>query len=261
MAFINVKRRDGTHTSCSGAALTPEWILTTAFCIWNVSPNKVKVHIGITDIKRKNEDRAVQTMRASKVFRHDDFCFYTVCNYTHMGYDIGLILLQNPFRETDECKVGKLPDNEIKYRKARVIAIGFMPTKLWNLTLLQEMETNVFDANDEDKCRTVERDPICIFEPSVDIIIGNSGSPLIHEGLVIGIASHALVDGTGTVHMVYENTYAYKNWITNKMQKDTDYEKSIGNSTATNLRLQLHSSLSLPILPIVFDLFHFLRVL
>lgn len=227
VAFIRMKRRHNTIYTCEGALVKPQWILTTAYCLWNVSPAKIMAYMGLMNMQTRNTDSSVQKRVCKTIKRHDDFCAFEVCNNTHTGYDIGLVEVQKPFKERPNCKVAKLPTSAIEYKGAAVVAIGWKAEHIANTTVLQRMNAKVSKDNDI-ICTSVIKSPICIGGFDEDNIIGHDGSPLIYEGTVIGIASHYVIRNGGKIDVVYENVFMHNIWL--QCTSDGNCVPMIGNS-------------------------------
>ncbi|GJQ78719.1 putative laminin subunit [Trypoxylus dichotomus] len=217
MTHLQIHLKSGMKALCGGVYIHEYWIITSAHCLLHyrqakAQPINVRIYAGLTSVANKSSTSVQQKVA---------ILFTTHPKYRKMGnmqrrsgYDLGLLKIRQPFNQTGNVQVGILPTEDRDYSGAEVIALGWGrldPDKKKYPNDLQMLNTTVWIDN-KTKCRSVPTEPICIGRRGQHGSYGDSGGPLLHEGVIIGILSHGRNTPHGAVS-VYENVFRQMKWI------------------------------------------------
>ncbi|XP_015926127.2 coagulation factor IX-like [Parasteatoda tepidariorum] len=225
----------GTN-SCSGLLITPKTVITAGHCLRINDTVMYKVYMGNIkkQIKNKLMEKTVQLQNVSKIILHPKFENLEVISDGINSYDIGIIILKNPFKMTPSVKTICLKNKKRPYPK-KAISIGFGQTEHYNKTLdggyLRYFEVDILNPI---VCAVIfraiglaiTRKEICAsFTRAGAMCSGDSGGPLVSEigGKYVALA--IVSQGTLTqcnqplLAQAYTKINPFENWI----------QKQIGN--------------------------------
>ncbi|XP_012727595.2 complement factor D [Fundulus heteroclitus] len=199
MASIQVPEGDTLKHECGGFVIADQWVMTAVHCMPN-GPNGRKVVLGVHSLSEAEDTK--QTFDILELHNHPDF---SIENYDN---DIALIKLDRPFNSSTAISAvqflrtdGTNPDTGAAVETAgwgSLDNLGSRPDKL------KEVSIEVISSG---KCRRADyfgrkftSNMICAhkvcrdncehshgLEDSCD---GDSGGPLLYNGIAVGITSN-----------------------------------------------------------------------
>ncbi|XP_031240722.1 renal glandular kallikrein-like [Mastomys coucha] len=201
---------------CSGVLLDHNWVLSAAHC-YN---DKYEIWLGKNNIKE--DEHSAQYRLISKAIPHPDFDFNSVIDFSN---DLMLLRLSEPAEITDVVKpidlpteeptVGSrclasgwgsiTPKEEYKYPDdLQCVYLKLMPNNICAKGLIWKVTDTMLCAGEMDG--------------SKDTCVGDSGGPLICDGVLQGITSFGPRPcAKPNVPAIYTKLIIYKSWIKDTM--------------------------------------------
>ncbi|XP_018048795.1 PREDICTED: chymotrypsin-1-like [Atta colombica] len=207
-------KKSGRH-SCGGSIINRSTILTAAHCLvgYRLNPSALKsltIHAG-TNLLSENGT----VYKAKQAILHEAFDSVRIIN------DIGLLILSTPIKYTKYIQPISLATTDIAPSGSYCILSGWGRIKTGGITpdKLQEIELNVYDLNKcHQKQRKVQFSHICtLTRIGEGACHGDSGSPLVSNGVQIGIVSFGRPCARGWPD-VYTRVASFKEWIKNYVE-------------------------------------------
>uniref|UniRef100_A0AAQ5Z3L6 trypsin n=1 Tax=Amphiprion ocellaris TaxID=80972 RepID=A0AAQ5Z3L6_AMPOC len=174
MASIQVPEGENLKHECGGFVIADQWVMTAVHCMPN-GANGRKVVLGVHSLSEPEETK--QTFDILELHNHPDF---SVVNYDN---DIALIKLDHPFNASDAVKAveflragGTNPDTDAEVvNSARCRRSDYFGRKF---------TSNMICAH------KVCPDPCDQPHKKEDSCDGDSGGPLLYNGVAVGITSN-----------------------------------------------------------------------
>ncbi|KAJ8670351.1 hypothetical protein QAD02_001610 [Eretmocerus hayati] len=234
---------EGYGNICTGTIISEFVILTAASCFIRMRPHYVRIHSPYSSM----EGRMLEVIRIDP---HYEFSNKTLEN------DIALV----------EVKESTISDAKFDFmplvEKNGVVTVGKKATVLgWGLLQhdgSQPSELKKFDLNTVslNQCRRMYEGPensqICVYSPGKGTCDGDQGSPLIIDGLQVGVASTIQCvdnrrepDSQGFFPGIFTNVALYREWIDNHIQamlKDRLYGRNKDWLPKPTMRYEAHTS-------------------
>ncbi|KAM4541849.1 complement factor D [Odontesthes bonariensis] len=199
MASLQVPEGDKMKHECGGFVIADQWVMTAVHCMPN-GPNGRKVVLGVHSLSEPEETK--QTFDILELHNHPDF---SIANYDN---DIALIKLDRPFNASEAVKPveflraggtnpepdedvetagwGSLDNLESKPDKLKEVVVKLVrPTRCARSDYFGRKFTNNMMCAHK-KCS----DPCDQPHEVEDSCDGDSGGPLLYNGIVVGITSN-----------------------------------------------------------------------
>ncbi|XP_039992387.1 complement factor D [Xiphias gladius] len=227
MASIQAPEGETMKHECGGFAVADQWVMTAAHCLPS-GPGGRKVVLGVHSLSEPEETK--QTFDILELHNHPDFSPW---NYDN---DIALIKLDRPFNVSEAVKTaeflragGANPGADAEVDTAgwgSLDNLGSRPDKLKELAVevvssARCRRSDYFGRKFTDNMICAHRvcpDPCGQPHRKEDSCDGDSGGPLLYNGVVVGITSNG---GKKCGQMKKPGIYTiishYTEWIDNTM--------------------------------------------
>ncbi|XP_015126443.1 chymotrypsin-1-like [Diachasma alloeum] len=205
-------RMDYTHV-CGGSIIDDRHILTAAHCVQEEDGRLFKgmrVLIGSNNARQWfPKTHKVKSLHPHKKYRQVE----------PYRYDIAIVTLEEPIEFNDRQKPIALPEKDVSIGD-EVTVSGWGHTnwpaamKTYPVTLMK-MEKKIVSNSRcmRDHQSVIYRDQLCAYGGyGKGVCSGDSGSGLIYNGQIVGIASWVMPCAVGYPD-VYTRVYSHKDWI------------------------------------------------
>ncbi|XP_078134187.1 complement factor D [Sander vitreus] len=227
MASIQVPEGENLKHECGGFVIADQWVMTAVHCL-PTGPNGRKVVLGVHSLSATEETK--QTFDILELYNHPGFSAF---NYDN---DIALIKLDRPFNTSEAVKAveflrtgGTNPDTDAVVETAgwgSLDNLGSRPDKLREV-VIKVVNSNLCKRSDYFG-RKFTNNMICAHkvcpdpcdqpQKKEDTCDGDSGGPLLYNGIAVGITSNG-GKKCGQIKKpgIYTIISHYTQWIDNTM--------------------------------------------
>ncbi|KAA0715657.1 Granzyme B [Triplophysa tibetana] len=216
--YLASLQHNKAHT-CGGMLIKENYVLTSAHCLKDISGKKqLEVVLGAHNIDQN--ERSQQRIQVIKYIPHPGFEQNNNKNYS---YDIMLLKLKTKAKLNKFVKVVTLPNKYVKtpgHGNCSIAGWGMINKDIEKPSSILYEVTLELQSNEE--CKTIwqtnfdsARQMCTVSNGREAFCMGDSGSPLICERKLLGIASYTSPDYcTKTIHPeVYVKIPAFFRWI------------------------------------------------
>ncbi|XP_059490187.1 trypsin-like [Neocloeon triangulifer] len=205
---VSVQTSNGRAHFCGGSIISSEWVVTTARCTLDRTPEEIVIGAGSID---RLTPKSVH--KVSQIFANSSF------QTLFLTGDLAVLRVTPPFEWSLEVAPIALPSSRASTGLLATVS-GWGTTSINgpNPVLLQRAQVPIYDNKD---CNTlysllggVPEDQICagFRKGGVDACSGDGGGPLFADGVLYGVVSWGF--GCATKFPgIYTEIFYHKDWI------------------------------------------------
>ncbi|XP_065369194.1 trypsin-like [Calliphora vicina] len=205
---VSLQTNSGFHF-CGGSIVSKDVIVTAAHCMQRYKASQFKVRLGSTEYSNGGELVAVKAFKYHELYNPDT-----------MVYDVAVIKLATPVRESSNIRYVKLAESTPATGTTAVVTgWGSLCSGCSGAPkILQKVEVDIIDA---ELCASkkykygdeIKETMVCAFAVKKDACQGDSGGPLVAENQLMGVVSW----GRGCARAGYPGVYCdvatVRSWI------------------------------------------------
>ncbi|XP_041726062.1 complement factor D [Coregonus clupeaformis] len=217
MASLQVADGGRMKHECGGFLVADQWVMSAAHCFLSGSEGR-KVVLGAHSLNEPEDSK--QTFDIVQVFSHPAF---SISNYDN---DIALVKLDRPIVASDAVKSLKFqrdgaadPDTDQEVNTAgwgSLNNLGSRPDKLQELVIA--VMNRVRCGRSDYYGRKFTNNMLCAASTRSDTCDGDSGGPLLYNGVAVGITSNGGKKcGSSKKPGLYTTISHYSQWIDRTM--------------------------------------------
>ncbi|XP_050348343.1 trypsin CFT-1-like [Nymphalis io] len=195
---------------CGGTIINNRSILSAAHCFFSGPPNLFQIRVGSSFASSGGYVHLV-----SQIINHPEY------NEDTLNNDISVLRVTQAFAFGNTIQAGRIPGSNYGLADNQVVwAIGWGQTSLASTPSEQLRHVQIWTIN-QDICRNnygggITDNMLCAGYLNVggrDSCAQDSGGPLLHNGIAVGVVSFGIGCGDGRFPGVYARVSTYSSWI------------------------------------------------